>query len=73
MHFPGVGSPTSPEVEHDFPWDDWMHKTNVIDMGFYTVILSNVAEELLTIVIGNNDKRFSDLFRMQALGRRPKR
>ena len=72
MYFPGVGRPTSPEVEHDFPWDDWMHKTNVIDMGFYTVILSNVTEDLLAMIMGGG-KHFSDLFRMEALGRRPKK
>ncbi len=72
MYFPGVGRPTSPEVEHNFPWDDWFHKTNVMDMGFYTVILSNVTEELLAMVIGDG-KQFSDLFRIKTLGRRPKK
>jgi hypothetical protein len=71
MYFPRTSKKDRIEVDHSFPWDDWIHKATVFEIGFYAVILSNLLEEqLLNMAFGG--KKFSDLFMSRALGRRPK-
>lgn len=73
MYFPRTSKKDRVEVDHSFPWDAWIHKATVVEIGFYGVVLSNLEERLLDMVLGDGHEKFSDLFMSRHLGRRPKK
>jgi len=73
MYFFGTGKKNRVQVDHSFPWDAWVHKSTVLEVGFYAVILGNLEEEILNMALGSGYGNFSDLFMARHLGRRLKK
>ncbi len=71
MYISGVGKEEFVEIDHSFPWDDWVHKATIVELGFYTCSIVNVMEQFLSVTFGG--MTFSDLFMSRRLGRRTKK